>query len=499
MEQNRPYVLALDVGTSSLKAVIYSRSGETLAAAAQRYDYVSPQPGWGEMDPELWWKALTAAIAQLGQSWDLCQVQAVALTGQMHTAVLLDAERRPIHPVILWLDRRSSAETRELQQELKLPPYHLNTTYTLPKLLWLARHLPQVAAQARYLLWPKDYLRFRLTGQIFTDRTEAGGAALLDWETKTWAEERLKRVGFSPEILPPLRHFTDDAGPLRTDVAQQLGLSPQVRVIIGAGDVLALVTAAPPAIGRATCSLGTSSMVFTQLAEGQVVEDPLGRLYTYPLLPYPLLGGVSSTTGASLQWLWRVVFGEAETFEQMIAEALRIPAGADGLIFLPYLSGERSPYWNDDLRGAFYGFTMTHSRGHMARAVMEGIAFSLRCLLDIYAELGVRITEIALAGGGAGTTGWPQMIADVCQLPVLVYSGQETVTRGLYAFACLALGDAASFNEALGRTFGAGETVLADTTTSAAYDPLYRCYRALSDFAHQTLSRLEQVYFSLGG
>lgn len=491
MAQNRPYVLALDVGTSSLKAVIYSRSGETLAAAAQRYDYVSPQPGWGEMDPELWWQALTAAMAQLGQSWDLRQVQAVALTGQMHTAVLLDAERRPIHPVILWLDRRASAETRELQQELKLPPYQLNSTYTLPKLLWLARHAPQAAAQAHYLLWPKDYLRFRLTGRILTDITEAGGAALLDWTTKTWAKERLERVGFRPEILPPLHSFTDEAGPLRADVARQLGLSPTARVIVGAGDVLALVTAAPPALGRVTCSLGTSSMVFTPLAEGQVVEDPLGRLYTYPLLPYPLLGGVSSTTGASLQWLWRSVFGEEAPFEQMIAAALRIPARADGLIFLPYLSGERSPYWNDGLRGAFYGFTMTHSRAHMARAVMEGVAFSLRCLLDIYAELGVKVTEIALAGGGASTTGWPQMIADICRLPVLVYSGQETVTRGLYAFACLALGDAASFGEALGRTFGAGETVLADTATAAAYDPLYRRYRALSDFAHQTLSRLE--------
>ena len=493
MEQNRPYVLALDVGTSSLKAVVYAPSGTVLAAATQRYDYTSPQPGWGEIDPELWWQALVAALAELRPQVDLHQAQVVAVTGQMHTAVLLDAERRPLRPVILWLDRRASAETEELQGALKLPPYHLNSTYTLPKLLWLARHVPQVAAQARYLLWPKDYLRFRLTGQIFTDRTEAGGAALLDWETETWAEERLERVGFSPEILPPLRRFTDDAGPLRTDVAQQLGLSPQARVIIGAGDVLALVTAAPPVAGRVTCSLGTSSMVFTPLAEGQWVEDPQRRLYSYPLLPYPLLGGVSSTTGASLQWLWRAVFAEAIPFEQMLATAQPIPAGADGLFFLPYLSGERSPYWDDGLRGAFYGFTMTHSRAHMVRAVMEGVAFSLRYLLQIYGELGVKITEIALAGGGAGTPGWPQIIADACQLPVLVYSGQETVTRGLYAFACLALGDAASFGEALARTFGAGEMVDADPAQAVLYDRIFRRYRALSDFAHQSLSALDQV------
>jgi len=489
---NKPFALTVDVGTSSLKAVLYNAAGEVMDIATSRYEYLSPRAEWAEANPEDWWTALVETVEQLREiHTNFYEIQALALTGQMHTAVLLDNRLEPLAPTILWLDRRAVQETAELQQRLHMPAYQLNSTYTLPKLLWLVRNMPEVIARTRWLLWPKDYLRFRLTGHILTDITEAGGAALLDWETLTWAEERLSQIGISPDILPPLCRPEDDAGTLLPEVANVLGLSSGIKVIVGAGDVLALISSAPPLPGRVTCCLGSSSMVYYPLAEEQDISDPLGRLYVYPLLPYRLLGGVSSTTGASLQWAWRTLFPQDVPFEDAVKKALQSPPGARQLIFLPFLSGERSPYWSDDLRGAFYGLSLSHTIGDMLRSVMEGVAFSLRYLLAIYNELGIKIDEIALAGGGVNTPGWPQMIADVCQLPVSVFCGEDTVTRALYAYICQALeGTSDAFVPALLRTFGSANMVLPKSDLKMVYDPLFERYHKLSDFLYQLFSEV---------
>ncbi len=485
-----PFLLAIDVGTSALKAVVYDRGGQALAVASQRYGYATPQPGWAEADPHAWWDAFDAAVTELGQQGDgLGQVQVLAVTGQMHTAVLLDAAGEALAPTILWLDRRAVTETSELQARFALPPYHLNSTYTLPKLLWLARHRADVLRATACVLWPKDYLRYRLTGLQLTDYTEAGGAALLDWATHTWATDRLAAVGLDPAVLPPLRRPEDDGGRLLPHLAARYGLAADVKIIVGAGDVLALVAGAPPRVGQVTCSLGSSSMIFAPLAPGQTVNDPRGRIYTYPLLSYPLLGGVSSTTGAAVQWAWQSLYEEQIPFAAAVQQALAAPAGAEGLVFLPFLSGERSPFWNDGLRGAFYGLTLAHRRPHMLRAVMEGVAYSLRYLLDIFAAVGVALDSIALAGGGASVAGWPQLMADICQRPVHVYTGEETVTRALYAYACLAVDAGDDFAAALARTFAA-PVVYQPDRDGDVYDALYRRYCQLAEFADGTLSQL---------
>lgn len=482
-------LLAIDVGTSALKAVVYSHAGQVLASTSRRYGYVTPQPGWAEADPHTWWRAFEDSMDELGRSGvELHQVQVLALTGQMHTAVLLDSNGEVLAPTILWLDRRAVAETRELQMQFGLAPYHLNSTYTLPKLLWLARHQPETTRSTAHLLWPKDYLRYRLTGLQMTDYTEAGGAALLDWDMLTWAMDRLAATGFDPAVLPPLRRPQDDGGRLLPKLAARYNLRNDVKVLVGAGDVLALVAGAPLRLGQVTCSLGSSSMIFCPLTPGQAVNDPRQRVYTYPLLPYPLLGGVSSTTGAAVQWAWRGLYEEQIPFDAAVQQALATPAGAEGLLFLPFLSGERSPFWNDDLRGAFYGLTLAHHRPHLFRAVMEGVAFSLRYLLDTFAELGVTLETVALAGGGAAVNGWPQIIADICQLPVHVYTGDETVTRALYAYARLAQGASTDFAVALTQTFDAPSVYQPDTS-SDVYAPLYRRYCQLTEFADKTLAQ----------
>jgi xylulokinase len=266
-------------------------------------------------------------------------------------------------------------------------------------------------------------------------------------------------------------------------VARKLGLNAEARVVVGMGDVAALFGAAPPRTGRVTCSLGSSSMVFAPLAPGQEVVDPAQRLYTYPFGPYPMLGGVSSTTGSSLVWAYET-FGQGQdlTFEAFVRRAAEVEAGAEGLSFVPYLAGERSPFWSDEIRAGFHGLRLSHGPDHIGRAVMEGVAYSLRHLLDIYAELGVSIDEIALAGGGASTTGWPQIIADACQRDVLIYTEKETVTRVLYAL-CQAHLDRQRFEEALLQTFDEPGIIHHSRERARPYEEAYGRYRALARFA----------------
>jgi xylulokinase len=479
-----PTILTIDAGTSALKAALYDERGGLLGVVARPHGYQQPRPGWAEADPRAWWAGLADALAELrAQGFDLAAVRILGVTGQMHAPVLLDERGEPLEPTILWLDSRAAAETAWLQQELGLPPHQLNSAYTLPKLLWLARHRPGVLARTRTLLWPKDYIRHRLTGRALTDVTEAAGAALLDWETRTWALDRLALTGLDAGVLPELASADADAGPLRPAVAAELGLPPDARVIVGAGDVLALIGGAPPQPGRLTCSLGSSAMLSSPLAPEQTLDDPASRLYVYPFLPYRLLNGVLSTGGAALIWARRALYDEGQEMAALVDAALATPPGADGLLFLPFLVGARSPYWSDDLRGGFYGLTLSHGRAHMVRAALEGVAYSLRHALEIAAELGAPMDEIALAGGGASVPGWPQIMADVCQRPVVIYAGQETVTRPLYAYCAAALGSAPSFEAALAGAFTEEPQYFAPNPDLApVYAANFNRYRSLADF-----------------
>jgi xylulokinase len=487
MTRGQPALLTADVGTSSLKAVVYDHAGRVLKGAVRRYAYTTPEPGWAEGDPEAWWSAFGEATQELQQGGlGLDQIEAIAFTGQMHSAVLLDAAHRVLPPTILWLDRRAAEETEELQKQLGLPPYQLNSTYTLPKLLWLSRHRPEILARVRTILWPKDFLRFRLSGLVNTDLTECGGAALLDWRTGTWALDRLALTGLDAGVLPPVLPADAVVGTPRPTVAAELGLNPNARIITGVGDVAALIGGAPPRPGRVVCSLGSSSMIFMALAPEQQASDGAGRLYIYPFLPpYRLAGGVSSTTGASLVWMYQQILrGQSPelTFEQAVHAALELAPGSDGLVFIPYLAGERSPYWSDEVRAGFYGLRLAHDSRHMMRAAMEGIAYSLRHLLDIYGEMGLPIEELTLAGGGANTPGLAQIIADVCGRDVAIYTEEETVTRVLFALYQQALGRA-DLASALNSTFGPPGWVKHQPELRPKYDADYITYRHFSEFA----------------
>lgn len=485
-----PYILAVDVGTSSLKGVLYDIEGNVLGAATRRYEYRSANPGWAEATPEDWWTAFEGTLIDLQQmGFSLAAVNGISFTGQMHTGVLLDEQGQVLEPTILWLDRRAAAETAELDARLQLPPWQMNSTYTLPKLLWLHRHRPEVIKRVRTILWPKDYIRYRLTGRPGTEKTEPGGAVLWDWQNASWATDRLALVGLDASVLPPLHQADEVVGPPLPELAEQLGLNPQAKAVAGIGDVAALIGGAPPRPGRVVCSLGSSSMIFMALAEDQHPYDPTYRLYTYPLGPYRLLGGVSSTTGAALVWAHQQIGPTGDnSFETVMSAAAQLRPGADGLCFIPYLAGERTPYWLDDIKAGFYGLQLSHTRPHLIRAVMEGIAYSLRHLLDLYAELGTPVTELVLAGGGAKTPGLAQIIADVCQNDVAVYAEAETVTRVLYALCQSALNQA-NFNDTLVNTFPAPAHLPYQREHSAVYDRNYAVYRRFAAFALEEATR----------
>lgn len=475
-------VLVYDVGTSSLKLVLYNREGLVLEQRSIPYDYQTPNPDWAEIDPAVWADALFAGLQVFADKGLLSELEAISGTGQMHSGVLLNAEGKALNPCILWLDRRAEQETLELNEMFHLPPFMLNTTYTLSKIYWLKKHMPEVLNAAKRLIFPKDYLRYLLTGIIVTDATEGVGAALLDWNTGFWDKNRLERIGCDPDILPPILPADAEAGRILPSIAERFGIPTGVKIFTGYGDMVALLGGAPHSPGRLVYSLGTSSMFFTLVDEANKTAAE-NSLYTLTLNGTHLFGGVSSTTGASQMWFYENIYAQG-TLDEMVEDAWTVPPGCGGLVFLPYLAGERSPYWSDRISGGFYGARLQHDKKHFARAMLEGVAYSVKHMIELYEESGVPIREIALAAGGVKTKGWAQLISDVTGLPVAIYTGQDTVTKVVHAM-CASRLDGSGFNEALLQSFGEPKMLSPDATNREEYDRCYRRYRRFSSFAAQ--------------
>lgn len=478
-----PTILVFDVGTSALKATLYAQSGAVLAQAAHPYTqpYVCPEPNAAEADPDEWWRAVPLVLAQVQHSLD--GVRVIGLTGQMHSAVLLDVHNTPVLPCLLWLDRRCAAETAELNAELRLPPYHLNSTYTLPKLAWLSRHRPEALARTTTLLFPKDYVRFKLTDVLATDPSEAGGAALLNWTTRQWALERLRFTHLSPSVLPPLRPEGAVIGTLSPKVADALGLPRDAQVITGVGDVAAILGGAPVQPGRVMAAVGTSSMLYAVVPEHlRKVRDDNDGIYPYDLCGFRLLGGVSSLTGGALDWAWRA-FGAASTmtFDEAMRVVGSVEPGADGLVFVPYLTGERSPFWRDDLRGMFVGLNLSHTWAHMLRAVVEGVAFSQRLMLDRFARLGMPSPQVALSGGVARHAIWQRVLADTSQRTLELYSASSAASNVVYALCAQVMEPGLDFANAMNRVFGIAERITPNNALALCYDRNYARFKRSVD------------------
>jgi len=405
-------IVGLDVGTTSVKGLAIDRRGGVLASAEASYRLSTPRPGWAEQDPEDWWRATGEVLGRL--TTEAGPPTCIGLSGQMHGLVALGAGDRVLRPAILWNDQRTGVESAEIEAEVGLERLVDLTGnralpgFTAPKLLWMRRHEPDLYARIERICLPKDYVRLRLCGEWATDVSDASGTVLLDVARRGWSEPVLAQLGIDPSILPPVLESPEPSGETDAGVTVAAGAGDQAAGAVGVG-----VTTAGPA----SVVLGTSGVVFAALE--RYASDARGRVHAFcHAIPgtWHAMGVMLSAAGA-LQWLHDVT-DPGVSFDALTADAERWEPGVEGLTFLPYLAGERTPYPDPDARGAFAGLSLRHDRGALVRAVLEGVAFGLRDGLDLVSELGGAISSGRVSGGGARSDLWLQIIASVLELPL---------------------------------------------------------------------------------
>ncbi|HLH67787.1 MAG TPA: xylulokinase [Candidatus Dormibacteraeota bacterium] len=478
----------LDVGTGGVRVVVIDESGRVRATTESTYPLHQPRPGWAEQDPEDWWRGTEVALARAVEMIGGDEIVGLGLAGQMHGAVFLDAAHRVIRRAILWNDQRTSAQCRrmtELVGERRLLEVTGNpalTGFQAPKILWLRDEEPRCFRRVARVLLPKDYVRLRLTGEFATDASDASGTLLLDLRRRNWAQPILEALEIPGDWLPPVREAPEPAGALRAAPASSLGLRPGIPVAAGGGDnAAAAVGTAVVAPGRVSCSIGTSGVLFAPTSA--LALDPSGRVHALcHAVPgaYHLMG-VTLSAGGSLRW-WRDLLrgaGGAGDYDQLVAAAAAVPVGAEGLLFLPYLNGERTPHLDPLARGQFFGLTSRHTFAHLTRAVMEGVLLGLRDVLQAMRSLGLAPTEVRATGGGARNPLWLRLAADVLGLPVSRPLVEEGAAYGAALLAGVAAGVYRDLTEACARVALRPEVVEPDPARVAAYEQLHQLYREL--------------------
>lgn len=483
-------LLGLDLGTTSARAVLTARDGRILATHAADYPMDTPRPGWAEQDPDAWERAAYEALgACVRVATAPSAIRGIGLTGQMHGATLLDERDQSIRPAILWCDQRTSAQRQAIERHIGLSEVIARTAnpplegFTAPKLLWVREHEPEAYARIRRVLLPKDFIRLRLTGEAATDVADASGTALFDVAKREWSESMARDLDISLEWLSRVVESPEPAGALTAAAAESLGLPAGLPVAGGAGDQAAGgVAAGIVTEGDALVTIGSSGVVF--VAGDQPRIDPAGRVHTFcHALPNAWhVMGVTQGAGISLRWV-RDTLGARDSggdpYDALTREASASPAGSRGLIWLPYLQGERTPHLDPNARGVLFGLTTAHGRGDVVRAVLEGVAFSLRDGLEIIQELGLPARRVKIAGGGARSPIWRQIVADVLGLPISLEPEDRGPAFGAALLAGVAVGVYDSVEEACATTASRSQEVEPDTDTQVVYEATYRLYRDL--------------------
>lgn len=416
--------IGLDVGTSGLKAVAVASDGSVVATADASYPLLTPRPGWTEQRPEDWWDAACTALRDLTGALRGQKIVAVGLSGQMHGLVPLDASGRAVRPAILWNDQRTADAVVEIEEAvgretlIRRGGNPAITGFQLSKLVWLRRHEPDAYARVETVLFPKDFIGYRLTGRAVAEPSDASGSNCFHLERKAWDEEVLGELGFPTSLFPDIVPSDAVVGPITSDAAEATGLPRGTPVVAGAGDNAAAATAlglssARPSVG--SVSIGTSGVIFAPLARAE--PDPEGRVHLFCHADggYHLLAVTLSAAG-SMQWLRDTLFPE-RTFDDLVGWAEQAEPGTGGVRFLPYLAGERTPHMDPDLRGAWRGLSLASTRSDLVRAVLEGVAFSLRDALEVIGSL-TDLDRALATGGGARSNTWLQLVCDVLDLPL---------------------------------------------------------------------------------
>jgi xylulokinase len=482
------HLLGIDASTTATKAVLVDEGGGVAGVGAVEYDFAIPQPGWTEQDPELWSdgaiRAIRAALAAAGV--DGSSVAAIGLTGQMHGSVLLGAAREVVRPAILWNDQRTAAECDEIRDRLggrdrlvALTGNDAVTGLTAPKLLWVRRHEPSAWARVRHVVLPKDFVRLALTGDLAVDKADGSGTLLFDLAARSWSPEVVAALDLDPMPFPATHEGPATTGRVSASAAAATGLRAGTPVVAGGGDQsAAAVGTGIVDPGVLVASLGTSGVVFA--ATDTPLYDPAGRVHAFcHAVPgrWHLMSVMLSAAG-SLRWL-RDTIAPGAAYEELVAAASDVEAASEGLFFLPYLTGERSPYPDPLARGAFVGLTVGHDRRHLTRAVLEGVAFGLRDGLDLMGAAGLpKASQIRVTGGGSVSPLWRQVLADVLDAPIATLATAEGAAFGAALLGCIAAGWFGSVPEAA-RAFIHPTITNEPSSRVAAYEAAHARYRAL--------------------
>lgn len=448
-------LIGLDVGTTGARAIAIDAGGSVLATAAAEYPLATPRPGWTEQDPEAWWAASQAVLAAVVTALETTPL-ALGLTGQMHGSVFLDSADHVIRPALLWNDQRTTRQCREMTEVvgeetlLQITGNVAITGFQAPKILWLREEEPANYRRVRTVLLPKDFVRLRLTGDRATDASDASGTLLLDLQTRDWSPEILSALEIPSEWLPRVHEGSEVTGTVTPEISARLRLPAGLVVAGGGGDnAAAAVGNGIIRPGAVSSSIGTSGVVFAY-SDGPRT-DARGRLQSFcHAFPgaYHVMG-VTLSAGASFRW-WRDTGAAGLDYEALTRLAAQAPPGSEGLIFLPYLAGERTPHLDATARGAFVGLHLRHTSAHLARAVMEGVVFSLRDCIDLVEALGLPVNEIRATGGGARSRLWRQLQADVFGLPIY----RNRIDEGPAFGAALLAGVACGAFETVDKTSG---------------------------------------------
>ncbi|MGF1484991.1 MAG: xylulokinase [Opitutales bacterium] len=504
------YLLGMDVGTSSLKAVLMEPDGAVVATATPEYPFQTPRPLWAESDPLDWWQACLSAIREILEKSAVParEIVGIGLSGQMHGLVMLDALGNVLRPCIMWNDQRTAQQCQRLTMKvgskkvLELTGNPILPGFTAPKIVWVNAHEPEVFAQCDKFLLPKDYVRYRLSNEFYTDVSDASGTSLLNVGKRDWEPELLEACGIHLEQLPTVTESVEASTKLSREAAELTGLLEGTPIVAGGGDQAAqAVGCGIVREGLVSCTLGTSGVVFAHSSQYRVEEN--GRLHAFcSAVPgeWHLMGVMLSAAG-SYQW-YRDHLAQEEVRRQketgtdayafLDELATQAPAGSEGLLFLPYLSGERTPHPDPNARGVFFGMSLRHSRAHLTRAVLEGVTYGLRDSLELMRELGVRPSKVIASGGGARSPFWRHLLANIFQVDIATVN----VTEGAAYGACLLAGVGAdvypSVQEACKRTISESP---ASTPEGDAliYEDYYKHYRALYPLLKDEFQRLAKT------
>ncbi|HUJ31034.1 MAG TPA: xylulokinase [Candidatus Acidoferrum sp.] len=497
-------LLGIDVGTGGTRAVLLDGAGRVLGSATSEHAAISaPRIGWAEQDPPDWWRAACAAVKECLERTQTRadEVTGIGLTGQMHGMVLLDRAGEVLRPSIIWCDQRSEEQGRAItakvgaQRLIELTANPALTNFTLTKIWWVQQHEPEIWSRAATVLLPKDYVRFRLTGDRACDVADASGTLLFDVVHRRWSTEMMEASHVRPEQLPRVYESPEITGRVSTEGARAIGLRQGTPVVAGAGDQAAgAVGIGIVRPGAVSATIGTSGVVFA--ATSTPTLDPKGRIHTFC---HAVPGrwhvmGVTQAAGYSLRWFRDELckFGDGSqrvSYDQLTSEAAKTNAGADGLLWLPYLMGERTPHLDPDARGALVGLTATHTRGHVVRAILEGVAFSLRDTLTIFAELRLPVRSMRVGGGGARSPLWRQIQADVYNMPVEVLEAEEGAAYGAGLLAGVGVGAWSSVESACDAAVRVAERVEPEAKRAAVMSRRYVEYQNLYPALKSTFHR----------